>query len=104
MLTRQQTQRLAQRHAIGLHAQETDYGSRSLQSLAAGQSGRNGVRGADSDKTGPLDLVWSKEAWRAAVARVETEWERDLRPLLPQFVDFAVAKELVAAALPWPKE
>lgn len=50
------------------------------------------------------DLVWSKEAWSAGVARVETEWERDLRPLIPQFIDFATAKEQVEAALPFPPE
>lgn len=48
------------------------------------------------------DLVWSKEAWSAGVAHVETEWERDLRPLIPQFVDFATAKGQVESALPFP--
>lgn len=49
-------------------------------------------------------LHWGKEAWRAAVARVEASWERDLRPLLPQFVDFAVARKQVEEALPFPQD
>jgi predicted nucleotidyltransferase component of viral defense system len=50
------------------------------------------------------DLAWSKKAWIAGVARVETEWERDLRPLIPQFIDFANAKGQVEAALSFPPE
>ncbi len=64
----------------------------------------NAARSADSDKTGLYGLVWSKEAWRAAVARVAADWERDLRPLLPQFVDFAVARMQVEATLAFPAQ
>lgn len=49
-------------------------------------------------------LNWGKEAWRAAVARVEADWERDLRPLLPRFVDFTVARTQVEETLLWPQE
>lgn len=48
-------------------------------------------------------LHWSQEAWRAGLALVEADWERDLRPLLPQFVDFAIARRQVEAVLPFPK-
>lgn len=66
--------------------------------------GINAPEGLIQAKLDIYGLRWGKEAWRAAVARVEAEWERDLCPMLPQFVDFAVAKEQVAVALPWPKE
>jgi predicted nucleotidyltransferase component of viral defense system len=50
------------------------------------------------------DLVWSKEAWSAGVRRVETEWERDLRPLIPQFIDFATARKQTEAVISFPPE
>ncbi len=31
-------------------------------------------------------VPWSVEVWQQALARVRADWERDLRPLLPQFV------------------
>lgn len=47
-------------------------------------------------------LVWAKDAWRTGLAQVEKDWERDLRPLLPQFVDFATAQTQVESILPFP--
>ncbi len=54
------------------------------------------------EKLDLYDLVWSKDAWQAGLARVEVDWERDLRPLLPQFVDFAVARTQVESVLHFP--
>ncbi len=45
------------------------------------------------------NIPWSQEAWQKGLAQVESEWERDLRPLLPHFVDFANAKQQVEAAI-----
>lgn len=50
------------------------------------------------------DLVWSRDGWQTGLARVEADWERDLRPLLPQFVDFAVARMQVEATLAFPAQ
>jgi len=52
------------------------------------------------EKLDLYDLVWSKEVWQTGLIHVEADWERDLRPLLPQFVDFATAKAQVEAVLP----
>ena len=45
-------------------------------------------------------MAFNAEALQAAIARVRTDWERDLRPLLPQFVAYEdvgdVAQRLVA--------
>jgi len=34
------------------------------------------------------EMAFSAEALEEALTRVQTDWERDLRPLLPQFVTF----------------
>ncbi len=39
-------------------------------------------------KLGLYDLPWSAQLWEQALARVRADWERDLRPLLPQFVAY----------------
>lgn len=51
------------------------------------------------EKLDLYDIVWSQEAWQKGLAQVESDWERDLRPLLSQFVDFANAKKQVEATI-----
>jgi hypothetical protein len=34
------------------------------------------------------DMAFSVEALEEALTRVQADWERDLRPLLPQFVGY----------------
>jgi predicted nucleotidyltransferase component of viral defense system len=45
------------------------------------------------------DRGWKREALEEAMENVRTDWERDLRPLLPQFVPYEVARERVEALL-----
>jgi predicted nucleotidyltransferase component of viral defense system len=45
------------------------------------------------------DRGWKREALEEAMERVRTDWERDLRPLLPQFVPYEVARERFEAAI-----
>jgi hypothetical protein len=45
------------------------------------------------------DLEFSSERLAAALARVGRDWERDLRPLLPELVAFEDARQAVAAFL-----
>jgi predicted nucleotidyltransferase component of viral defense system len=45
------------------------------------------------------DMSWDPHALRESVERVRANWERDLRPLLPQFVPFDVARDGIAALL-----
>ena len=45
------------------------------------------------------DLDWEREALAEAIAGLRGEWERDLRPLLPQFVPYEVARKPVEALL-----
>jgi predicted nucleotidyltransferase component of viral defense system len=45
------------------------------------------------------DREWEREALEEAIENLRTEWERDLRPLLPQFVAYEVARERVEALL-----
>ena len=45
------------------------------------------------------DRQWEREALEEAIEGLRAEWERDLRPLLPQFVPCAVARERVEALL-----
>jgi len=42
---------------------------------------------------------WSPDALERALEQVRTDWERDLRPLLPQFVPYEHARESVAGLL-----
>lgn len=51
------------------------------------------------EKLDLYNIAWSQEAWQKGLAQVESDWDRDLRPLLPQFVDFADAKQQVEAAI-----
>jgi predicted nucleotidyltransferase component of viral defense system len=45
------------------------------------------------------EMRWDPEALKEAVERVRADWERDLRPLLPQFVPYELAREGIAALL-----
>jgi predicted nucleotidyltransferase component of viral defense system len=45
------------------------------------------------------DRKWEREALEEAIENLRVEWERDLRPLLPQFVPYEVARERVEALL-----
>ena len=47
------------------------------------------------------DREWDLEALEETVENLRTEWERDLRPLLPQFVPYEVAQERVESLLNW---
>jgi len=44
-------------------------------------------------------LDWSPDRLEQALTRVAVSWEQDLRPLLPQFVPYAPARQAVEAAL-----
>lgn len=45
------------------------------------------------------EMRWDPGALKEAVERVRADWERDLRPLLPQFVPYELAREGIAALL-----
>ena len=45
------------------------------------------------------DRKWERKALGEAIENLRAEWERDLRPLLPQFVPYEVARERVEALL-----
>jgi hypothetical protein len=45
------------------------------------------------------DREWEREALEEAIEDLRAEWGRDLRPLLPQFVPYEVAREGVEASL-----
>jgi predicted nucleotidyltransferase component of viral defense system len=45
------------------------------------------------------EMQWNPSRLRKALERVRPEWERDLRPLLPQFVDYEDACEGVVVLL-----
>jgi hypothetical protein len=42
---------------------------------------------------------WKREAIEEALEGIRPEWKQDLRPLLPQFVPYEVARERVDALL-----
>ncbi len=44
-------------------------------------------------------LSWDRDALVVSLDQVRTDWERDLRHLLPQFVPFEIAREAVVAQL-----
>ena len=61
-----------------------------------------GVRAEDAlieRKLALYGLGWDREALVEALDRVHTDWERDLRHLLPQFVSYESAREGVVARL-----
>jgi predicted nucleotidyltransferase component of viral defense system len=45
------------------------------------------------------DKEWKREALEEAIERIRAGWERDLGPLLPQFVPYEVARERIEALL-----
>jgi predicted nucleotidyltransferase component of viral defense system len=45
------------------------------------------------------EMSWDPGALEEAVERVRADWERDLQPLLPQFVPYELAREGIAALL-----
>jgi len=45
------------------------------------------------------DRVWKREALEEAIERIRAGWERDLCPLLPQFVPYEIARERIEALL-----
>ena len=45
------------------------------------------------------EMGWDPGALEEAVERVRADWKRDLRPLLPQFVPYELAREGIAALL-----
>jgi len=45
------------------------------------------------------EMRWEPGALEEATERVRPDWERDLRPLLPQFVPYEVARQGIAALL-----
>jgi predicted nucleotidyltransferase component of viral defense system len=50
-------------------------------------------------KLAMYELRWDRDALVMALDRVRTDWERDLRHLLPQFVPYEIASEAVVARL-----
>ncbi|UCC62929.1 MAG: nucleotidyl transferase AbiEii/AbiGii toxin family protein [Anaerolineae bacterium] len=44
-------------------------------------------------KLGPYEMTWDPDVLEEALEQVRADWERDLRPLLPQFVPYEVAYE-----------
>lgn len=57
------------------------------------------------------DLAWEPALLEQALARVQGDWERDLRPLLPQFVTYEEARRGITRLVemdrekevPWPE-
>ena len=45
------------------------------------------------------EIRWDRDALAVALDRVSTDWERDLRHLLPQFVPYETARAGVIAQL-----
>jgi len=45
------------------------------------------------------EMTWERDALKEALERVRADWDRDLRPLLPQFVPYEGARRGVAALL-----
>lgn len=45
------------------------------------------------------DRAWEREGLEEAIEDLSAEWERDLRPLLPEFVPYKVPRERVEALL-----
>jgi predicted nucleotidyltransferase component of viral defense system len=54
------------------------------------------------EKLALYDLVWSAETWKAGLASVEAGWERDMRPLLSQYLPYADVRAQVEARLQFP--
>ena len=50
-------------------------------------------------KLAMYDREWERQALEEAIEGLGAEWERDLRPLLPQFVPYEVARERVEVLL-----
>ena len=50
-------------------------------------------------KVAHCNREWKREAVEEAIENAQAEWNRDLRPLLPQFVPYAVARERVETLL-----
>jgi predicted nucleotidyltransferase component of viral defense system len=46
-----------------------------------------------------IEMGWERDALVAALDRVGTDWERDLRHLLPQFVPYEIVRTGVLARL-----
>jgi hypothetical protein len=45
------------------------------------------------------EMGWDRHAWAVALNRAGTDWERDLRHLLPQFVPYEIVREGILARL-----
>jgi hypothetical protein len=45
------------------------------------------------------EIMWTPDALKNALRQVRTDWERDLRPLLPQFLPYEPAREAVEGSL-----
>lgn len=50
-------------------------------------------------KLAMYDIVWEPHTLESALERIRADWERDLRPLLPQFLAYEEAREAAAALL-----
>jgi predicted nucleotidyltransferase component of viral defense system len=50
-------------------------------------------------KLGLYEMKWKPSRLKQALEQVRSEWEQDLRPLLPQFVDYGDAREAIATLL-----
>lgn len=50
-------------------------------------------------KLGLYEMKWELGRLKQALERVRSEWERDLQPLLPQFVDYGDAREAITTLL-----
>ena len=50
-------------------------------------------------KLGLYEMKWEPSRLKQALERVRSEWERDLQPLLPQFVDYGDAREAITTLL-----
>ena len=45
------------------------------------------------------EMAWERDVLEAALQQVRADWERDLRPLLPQFVPYENVRQDVAVLL-----
>jgi predicted nucleotidyltransferase component of viral defense system len=99
MLTKAQIQRMAQRNGIGMQAHEKMRAllvrnkPRDLYDLwlLRGQ-GVQPDRALIERKLALYGMAWEPAILQEALQRARADWERDLRPLLPQFVPYETVR------------
>jgi predicted nucleotidyltransferase component of viral defense system len=106
MLTRAQIQRLAQRNRVGMQVQERDYVQHLLLALLFARAETLIFKGGTAlrlvyggsrysedlelieSKLELYQLSWQPAQLSSAIEQVRGDWDRDLRPLLTQYVAF----------------